>query len=85
MQMKDVTLKDVMKYKAEAEGEIATALIVFFNRTGIRLFDAPLIEFKHDTQLDEMDVDVNIKVSNPFNEIRLEKTFNTKEKWKRKY
>ena len=77
--MKEVTLKDVMKYKAEAEGEIATALILFFNRTGIRMFDAPLIQFKHDRQLDEMDVDVNIKVSNPFNEIRLEQTFNTKE------
>lgn len=75
--MKDVTLKDVMKYKADAEGEIATALIVFFNKTGIRLFDVPTILFKHDTKL--MDVDVNIKVSNPFNEIRLE-AFNTKEK-----
>lgn len=69
--MKEVTLKDVIKYKAEAESEIATALILFFNRTGIRLFDNPIIEFKHDTQLDEMDVDVNIQVSNPFNEIRL--------------
>ena len=78
MQMKDVTLKDVMKYKAEAEGEIATALIVFFNRTGIRLFDAPIVEFKHDTQLDEMDVDVYINVPNPFNPARI--PFNTKEK-----
>jgi hypothetical protein len=77
--MKDVTLKDVMKYKADAEGEIATALIVFFNKTGIRLFDVPTILFKHDTKSDEMDVDVNIKVSNPFNDISLE-TFNTKEK-----
>ena len=69
--MKDVTLKDVMKYKAEAEAEIATSLIMFFNKTGIRLFDVPTILFKHDTQPDKMDVDVNIKVSNPFNEIRL--------------
>ena len=77
--MKDVTLKDVMKYKAEAEAEIATSLIMFFNKTGIRLFDVPTILFKHDTQSDEMDVDVNLKVTNPFSDIRLE-TFNTKEK-----
>jgi len=76
--MREVTLKDVMRYKAEAEGEIATALIVFFNKTGIRLFEPPVIVFQHDTQLDEMDVDVNIKVSNPFNEIRI--PFKTKEK-----
>lgn len=70
--MKNVTIKDVMRYKADAEGEIATALIVFFNRTGIRLYESPIIEFQHDMELDELDVDVNLRVPNPFNEIRLD-------------